>query len=136
MIKSVEFDTSHDSNSLSTILSDPDFVLPRLFPPIKQVTKSETSFDAKGRFMGMKFNMHGNVLKGTEIIYAFHLGAGGGEGEGRLTIRLLPGKVALRFEYEGWMERVSGIFFMQRWFENFGKSLEEEVRMERIKRKL
>jgi hypothetical protein len=86
--------------------------------------------------MGMKFNIHGNVLKGTEIIYAFHLGAGGGEGEGRLTIRLLQGKVALRFEYEGWMERVSGIFFMERWFENFGKSLEEEVRMERIKRKL
>lgn len=34
------------------------------------------------------------------------------------------------------MQRISGTFFMDRWFSNFAEELEESVRMERVKRKI
>ncbi|QKQ99163.1 DUF3211 domain-containing protein [Metallosphaera tengchongensis] len=135
MKKSVEVSTSHDTPSLYTVLSDPSFVLPRLFPPIKEVKIDGNSFDANGRFMLMGFHMHGNVIRGEEIIYAFHLSAGGGKGDGRLTVRV-GSPVHLTFEYEGWMERTSEIAFMDRWFRDFAEKLDEEVRMERIRRRI
>ncbi|AWR98680.1 DUF3211 domain-containing protein [Metallosphaera hakonensis] len=136
MIKTITVKTSHDRESLYRILSDPQFVLPRLFPPIKNVQESGESFDADGRFLAMKFNMHGNALRGSEIVYVFYLSAGGGKGQGRLTMQLMEGEINLRFQYEGWMQRVSGTFFMDKWFSNFADQLDESVRMERIKRKI
>ncbi|BCS92710.1 MAG: hypothetical protein MjAS7_1318 [Metallosphaera javensis (ex Sakai et al. 2022)] len=84
----------------------------------------------------MAFHMHGNVLCGSELIYAFYLSAGGGMGQGKLTMNIKEGEIDLRFEYDGWMERMSGIFFMDRWFSGFASKLDEEVRMERIRRKI
>ncbi|MEM3768031.1 MAG: DUF3211 domain-containing protein [Metallosphaera sp.] len=135
MIKSITVPTSHDPQSLFTILSDPVFVLPRLFPPIKQVNLEKDSFNAEGRFMLMRFSMHGNVLKGNNITYVFTLGSGNETGNGKLVIELQKGSVSLRFEYDGWMERTSGLF-MDKWFTEFGSKLDEEVRLERIKRKI
>jgi Protein of unknown function (DUF3211). len=34
------------------------------------------------------------------------------------------------------MNRLSGTFFMGRWFSSFGRGLEEEVRLERVRRKV
>ncbi|MEM3317523.1 MAG: DUF3211 domain-containing protein [Metallosphaera sp.] len=135
MIKSITVPTSHDPQSLFTILSDPVFVLPRLFPPIKQVNLEKDSFNAEGRFMLMRFSMHGNVLRGNNITYVFTLGSGNETGNGKLVIELQKGSVSLRFEYDGWMERTSGLF-MGKWFTEFGSKLDEEVRLERIKRKI
>ncbi|BBL46568.1 MULTISPECIES: DUF3211 domain-containing protein [Metallosphaera] len=136
MNKSITINTSHDRQSLLVILSDPKFVLPKLFPPIKEVEVENDSFNAHGRFMAMSFNMHGNVLRGTDLVYAFYLSAGGGKGQGKLTMRIKETEINLEFEYDGWMERMSGIFFMDRWFSSFARRLDEDVRMERIKRKI
>lgn len=51
-------------------------------------------------------------------------------------MNIKEGEIDLRFEYDGWMERMSGIFFMDRWFSGFASKLDEEVRMERIRRKI
>ncbi|QKQ99162.1 DUF3211 domain-containing protein [Metallosphaera tengchongensis] len=135
MKRSIEVSTSHDAKSLYTVLSDPSFVLPRLFPPIKEVKIDGNSFDANGRFMLMGFYIRGNLVRGEEIIYAFRLSGSGGKGDGRLTVRV-GSPVYLTLEYEGWMERTSGILFIDRWFSDFAEKLDEEVRMERIRRRI
>lgn len=137
MLVEKEILTSHEAKVLREVLSDPSFTLSRLFPPIKRVTSENDSFEWEGRFMGMEFGMKGNVYRGNEVvIYAFVLRVGGGKGDGRLEITPLQRSIRLVFSYEGWMNRFSRIFFMSRWFENFAEKLDEEVRLERIRRKI
>ncbi|BBD73066.1 hypothetical protein HS1genome_1455 [Sulfodiicoccus acidiphilus] len=132
-----EYGTSHEPEALVKVLGDPKFVLPRLFPPVKEVETRGTSFQAKGRFLGSSFSMSGEVYVSVDAVtYPFVLLAGSGKGDGRLTARFSPGSLVLAFDYDGWMNRLSGTFFMGRWFSNFGKGLEEEVRLERVRRKV
>ncbi|MCG3108324.1 hypothetical protein L3N51_00605 [Metallosphaera sp. J1] len=136
MDKSITVSTTHDRKSVSTILVNPSFVLPRLFPPIKEVTVEGNSFNAEGRFLTTKFHMHGSVIVKGEIIYGFYLSAGGGQGNGRLIIKVNEGQVDLRLEYEGKMEKLSGIFFMDRWFSDFASKLDEEIGKEKARKTL
>lgn len=126
MEKSVTIHLPYSNSQLYSVLSDPEFVLPRLFPPIKEVEVTGDSFNAYGRFMGMRFHIYGILNKGEQITYKIYLTAGTGKGEGKLVIRVADSQVELRFEYEGWMERFSGILFMDRWFDQFVKRLKEE----------
>ncbi len=129
--------TSHEWNAVKEILSDPFFTLPRLFPPIKKVNKDGESFDCEGKFVGMRFIMKGNVYRSSDLItFIFNLRAGGGLGNGKLMINAGNGTLKLVFSYEGWMNRFSKTFFMSKWFDNFAKNLDEEVRLERIRRKI
>jgi len=132
-----EYHTSHEPEALVKILGDPKFVLPRLFPSIKEVETQGTSFQARGRFMGMSFSMTGDVYVSVDsVTYTFVLLAGSGKGDGRLTGEFWPERLILTFDYDGWMNRLSGTFFMGRWFSSFGRGLEEEVRLERVRRKV
>lgn len=137
MLVEKEIKTVHEIDALREILSDPTFTLPRLFPPIKKVSCEKGEFKCEGRFVGMHFEMIGSVYKGYDkIVYAFTLIAGGGKGNGRLEILLQERAIKLIFSYEGWMNTFSRLFFMGRWFENFAEKLDEEVRLERIRRKI
>ncbi|MCY0860082.1 MAG: DUF3211 domain-containing protein [Sulfolobaceae archaeon] len=128
MIRTTQFKTSYGRNTLLHLFSDPSFLLPRLFPPIKAVKTKALSYEADGRFLGMRFYIQGSVLiSENEIVYSMLLNAGGKQGVGKLTIIINEPTVNIRFEYEGWMERVSGIFFMDRWFSHFVKDLEEHI---------
>ncbi|ARM74619.1 DUF3211 domain-containing protein [Acidianus manzaensis] len=137
MLIEKEITTSHEEYALMTILSDPSFTLPKLFPPIKKVESKDRKFHCEGNFVGMKFEMNGNVyVSYNSILFVFTLKSGGVKGDGRLEITINEKSVKLVFSYEGWMNRFSRIFFMSKWFENFAKNLDNDVRMERIKRKI
>jgi len=56
-------------------------------------------------------------------------------GSGKLLFVLQSNKVAIFLEYEGWMERVS-FSLINTWIKDFLKNFEEDIRMERIRRKL
>ncbi|EZQ10580.1 hypothetical protein CM19_03895 [Candidatus Acidianus copahuensis] len=129
----------HEFEPLKTILSDPTFVLPRVFPPIKNTRFKEGSFESNGKFMGMQFNIEGNYYIGSEsVTYTFILKAGRWKGNGKLVIELKPQqrKINVKFSYEGWMDTLSKTFFMSKWFNDFASKLDEEVRLERIRRKI
>ncbi|AWR95649.1 DUF3211 domain-containing protein [Acidianus brierleyi] len=128
---------SHEWNAIIEILSDPYFTLPRLFPPIKKVNRNGESFECEGKFVGMRFTMRGNIYRSTDLItFIFSLRAGGGLGNGKLMINSESEVLKLIFSYEGWMNRFSKTFFMSKWFDNFAKNLNEEIRLERIRRKI
>ncbi|AWR96282.1 DUF3211 domain-containing protein [Acidianus sulfidivorans JP7] len=137
MLVEKEIGTSHDDNALKEILSDPSFVLPKLFPPIKKVITENNTFHCDGIFVGMKFEMTGNIYKSNNIIrFVFSLKSGSAKGDGKLEITINDKVLKLVFSYEGWMNRFSKIFFMSKWFNNFAKNLNDEVRLERIRRKI
>jgi hypothetical protein len=131
---SVEIQTKHESNALLVVLSDPSFVLPNLFPPIKEVKISEGKYTCKGKFLGTPFEMVGNYYSSTEgrIKYAFTINKGG---TGNLEFLIEQGKVTLIFDYDGWAEKISRLF-ISRWINDFKKNFEEKVRLKRIESKI
>ncbi len=131
---SVEIETRHESNALLTVLSDPSFVLPNLFPPIKEVKSNEGKYTCKGKFLGAPFEIVGNYYTSTEgrVRYVFTINKGG---NGNLDFLITQGKVVLTFDYDGWFEKISKIF-LSRWINEFKKNFEEKVRLKRIENKI
>ncbi|MCH1771929.1 MULTISPECIES: DUF3211 domain-containing protein [Metallosphaera] len=136
MILELSVGTSHDVESLRIILSDPYFVLPTIFPSIKGLKILGGSFQGYANYLGIEHQVSGNIyISKNEVTYPFTLSKGKNLGAGKLTFYLIPGRVLIRLEYEGWMERLAG-GLLRGWVKKFSNDLEEKVRMERIKRKI
>ncbi|MCY0861678.1 MAG: DUF3211 domain-containing protein [Metallosphaera prunae] len=131
--RSIKLD--HEWEAVSTILSDPEFVIPRLFPPVKSITVNGSSFRGSGKYAMRDFEISGTVFKGTEIRYVFQVKSGG-IGTGRLTFAPRDDELILKFEYEGVFERVFSLTARDRWIGGFLEKLNEEIRLERIRRKI
>ncbi|WP_287688907.1 DUF3211 domain-containing protein [Metallosphaera javensis (ex Sakai et al. 2022)] len=136
MILELSVTTSHDTESLRIILSDPNFVLPLLFPSIKDLKVLGGSFHGHANYLNIDHEVSGNIyISSNEINYPFTLSRGKNLGTGRLTFYLTPGRISLKLEYEGWMETFAG-GLLGRWVRKFSRELEEKIRMERIRRKI
>jgi len=123
-------------DSLKILLSDPNFVLPRIFKSIKDLKVNGSSFYGKAKYMGIEHELNGNVYSSlNEISCIFTLRHGKDFGSGKLMFTLQSNKVSIFLEYEGWMERVS-FSLINRWINDFLKNFEEDIRMERIRRKI
>lgn len=129
--------TSHTPEALRDILSDPNFVLPKVFKSIKKIERYGSSYWGSASFMGISHSFQGNVYTSyTRVMYVFQLKRGNNLGSGKLTFIInSDGSLNVSFEYEGWMERSSSVV-LKRWLEDFISNLDEEVRLERIKRKV
>ncbi|MBW9140914.1 MAG: DUF3211 domain-containing protein [Candidatus Aramenus sp.] len=137
MIIEVVFRLTHETDAFLKVVSDPSFLIPKVFPPVYSVEVNETRFVAYGKYMGVPFTISGNVFTGeNSVTYAFTLSAKGGKGSGRLTVSALGESGSIKFDFEGFMHRLAGTFLIRKWLENFAKNLNEEVRLERIKRKI
>ncbi len=137
MIIEVVFTVSHETSAFLKVISDPLFLIPRAFPPVYKVELVEGGFVAYGKYMGIAFTMTGNVYTGENAVtYVFTLNAKGGKGNGRLTISILGGSGSIKFDFDGFMHKIAGTFLIRRWLEKFAKNLNEEVRLERIRKKV
>ncbi|AWR95884.1 DUF3211 domain-containing protein [Acidianus brierleyi] len=133
IVKSIK--TKHDRNSLIIILSDPSFILPRIFPPIKSVENNNSSFIAKGKFLFTDFCLRGNVYSSIDNIrYIFTLKSGNKTGNGKLEFQFTE-NINISFEYDGWRDLMARNF-MSKWVNDFLDKLDEDIRMERIRRKI
>ncbi|BBG23749.1 DUF3211 domain-containing protein [Sulfuracidifex tepidarius] len=131
-----EINTSHTADALSILLSDPRFVLPRMFKSIKDLQVDGSSYHGRANYMGLWHEINGNVYSSmNEISYVFSLRYGRSLGLGKLVFSLGLNKVSLSLKYEGWMERTSSVI-INMWIKDFLKNFEEDVRLERIKRKI
>ncbi|AWR96415.1 DUF3211 domain-containing protein [Acidianus sulfidivorans JP7] len=129
----VEFTTSHEIEALNIVLADPSFIIPLIFPPIKDVKTDNDSFNACGRFLGFSFCLSGNVYKSpNNIRYIFTMNRGG---SATLEFTLEKNKVSVEFDYEGWMDSFSKIY-LPRWFKSFKDNFDEKVRLKRIQNKI
>lgn len=131
-----EINTSHTIDSLKILLSDPPFLLPKIFKSIKDLKVNGSSYYGKAKYMGIEHELNGNVYSSfNEVSYVFTLRHGKDFGSGKLVFTLQLNKVFIVLEYEGWMERMS-FSLINRWINSFLKNFEEDIRMERIIRKL
>lgn len=136
MLRIVKFiKTSHDINSVIIILSDPSFILPKIFPPIKSVENNNSSFIAKGKFLFTDFCLRGNVYSSMDNIrYIFTLKSGDRTGNGKLEFQFTE-NININFEYDGWRDLIARNF-ISKWVNDFINRLDEDIRIERIKRKI
>ncbi|MUM65066.1 DUF3211 domain-containing protein [Acidianus infernus] len=133
---STEISTSHSIDALLTLLSDPSFVLPKIFKSIKKIETTNSRFSATASYLGLTHEVNGNVFRSVnEISYVFILRHGKDTGSGKLSFIISNNKVDIIFEYEGWMERLSQSIIIK-WIKEFCSNFEEDIRIERIKRKL
>ncbi|AWS00369.1 DUF3211 domain-containing protein [Metallosphaera hakonensis] len=135
MKASRKFKVSHERGAVFAVLSDPTFVIPRLFPSVKEFSAMGTSFSGHGSFAFRKFELSGTVFKGDEIRYVFQVRSGD-VGTGRLVFQYEANLVTMSLEYEGVFERLFGLMTADRWIDEFIKNIDEEIRLERIKRKI
>ncbi|ABP94713.1 hypothetical protein HA72_0538 [Metallosphaera sedula] len=136
LIISRNIPTSHTPEAVRVILSDPGFVIPKLFPTIKRLEVSGKSFSGMARYMFFDHEIKGNVfVSNTEVTYPYTVSHGNDVGTGRLIFSIGQGEVRIRLEYEGWMEHFSAPL-LEKWLSGFLKGLEEDLRLERIKRKI
>ncbi|QKR00789.1 DUF3211 domain-containing protein [Metallosphaera tengchongensis] len=132
----ITINTEHSVESLRVILSDPSFLLPRLFPTIRKLEVMGSSFNGVAKYLTFEHRIYGNVFFSVnEITYPFTLVFRESTGTGRITITLLDKEVRITLDYEGWMGFLSkGL--LKRWLESFSKDFNEVIRLERIKRKI
>ncbi|MEM3358595.1 MAG: DUF3211 domain-containing protein [Metallosphaera sp.] len=132
--------SQHTMDSLIKILSDPNFTIPRLFPTIKMLIIRDGSFNGKAKYFLYQHEVKGNVyVSQNEISFPFTLFYKEKIGSGKLSISFRPNgqitEIVLSLSYEGWMEKLSNRL-LNKWIESFLHGLEEDLRLERIKRKI
>ncbi len=131
-----EINTSHTVDSIIKILSDPSFLLPRVFKSINNLNVNGSSYVGIARYIGIKHEFNGNVYSSlNEVSYVFTLKHGKDFGTGKLIFQIYQDKVIVSIEYEGWMERMSSSI-INKWVKSFLNNFEEDIRLERIKRKI
>ncbi|QGA68704.1 DUF3211 domain-containing protein [Sulfolobus sp. E11-6] len=130
------FLTQHDTQALVKILSDPIFTLYKILGA-ETVTVKGNEYDTLISLGVTSLILHGTVYIGdNKVSYKFYsVGTQKGEG-GVLEFNLFKkGEIGVILEYEG---RFSSFikFSLRRKIEKNMKRLDEEVRLERIKRKI
>ncbi|WP_338603286.1 STK_08120 family protein [Sulfolobus tengchongensis] len=132
----ITLNTQHDNSALLNILSDPNFTLYKVLGAETVIVK-EGEFDVMISLGITSLILHGTVYIGSNrISYRFYaVGTQKGEG-GILEFDLTQkGVVKIIMEYEGRL----GSFIklsLRRKIERNIKKLDEEIRLERIKRKI
>ncbi|MCI2413693.1 MAG: DUF3211 domain-containing protein [Candidatus Aramenus sp.] len=131
-----EFKTSHECDAVLSIMKDPRFLIKNLFPPVKEVElRGTVGFVATGKFMLQGFQMSGNVYSSpSSVTYVLTMNDKRDSG-GKLVISCFDGNVKVKFEYEGWFDRLSAPF-IRSWFDSFSRGFDEKIRLERISRKI
>ncbi|ADX81671.1 DUF3211 domain-containing protein [Saccharolobus islandicus] len=132
----ITFPTQHDIQALAKILSDPIFTLYKILGA-ETVSVKGNEFDAMISLGVTALILHGTVYVGNnKVSYKFYsVGTQKGEG-GVLEFDLFKeGEIRLIVEFEG---RFASFikFSLRRKIEKNIKRFDEEVRLERIKRKI
>lgn len=129
--------TTHTLDALKVILSDPNFVFPKIFKSIKEIRTDGSSFSGTASYLGIRHEFRGNVYSSYDkVTYVFQVRRGNDVGSGKLTFLINnDGRIDILLEYSGFMEKGSTIL-LKRWLEGFISNINEEIRLERIKRKI
>lgn len=133
-MKELLLKTNHEINVVLGVFSDPDFSLPRIIPGYGSHTRSGASFQVIGVLGIYPYAMEGRVM-GTSIVrYVFRF-IDGLNGNGFIEISRAGDKVRFFTDYDG-DQKASFESSFEKMIKKLSKTLDEEVRLERIRRKI
>ncbi|QGR19658.1 DUF3211 domain-containing protein [Stygiolobus azoricus] len=129
--------TTHTPDALREILSDPNFVLPKIFRSIKEIRSEGSSFSGTANYLGIKHYFQGNVYSSyNKVTYVFQIRRDKDSASGKLTFNInADGRLDISLEYSGFMEKGATIL-LKKWIGSFISNINEEIRLERIRRKI
>jgi hypothetical protein len=116
------------------LFSDPDFTLPRIIPGYGNHTKNGSSFQVIGVLRMYPYLMEGRVMGTSALRYVFRF-IDGLNGNGFIEISRAGNKVRFFTDYDGDQKTLFESSF-EKMIKRLSKTLDEEVRLERIRRKI
>jgi len=133
-LKELILNIKHDVNIVLGFFSDPDFALPRVIPGYGNHARDENSFKVFGVLGMYPYVMEGSVI-GTSIVrYVFKF-IDGLEGNGFIEISRTKDGLKFTLDYDGDQKKIFESTF-EKTIKKMRKTIDEEVRLERIKRKV
>ncbi|BBD72071.1 hypothetical protein HS1genome_0460 [Sulfodiicoccus acidiphilus] len=130
------FPTKQEASPIKVICADPKFLLPKVIRALKDVTIKEEGYVGWGFYFGTNFTIRGHVYSPEDgVVYPFEL-EGRGKGGGKVTLLVHENQVTVEFQYEGWKFTPLMGTVIRGWLKKFGEEFDEQVTLERIKRKI
>ena len=132
-MKEVQLNVKHEVEVVLELFSDPDFALPRIIPGYESHTGKDT-FQVIGVLGLYPYIMEGRVFKGSVIKYVFRM-IDGLKGAGNIEISSIENSIKFVVDYEGDSKSMFESSF-EKGIKKLSKSIDEDIRLERIKRKI
>ncbi|PVU76172.1 hypothetical protein DDW11_00230 [Sulfolobus sp. SCGC AB-777_G06] len=135
-----EIKISHPVDVVLQIFADPSFTIPRIFPNVNRIKVDGEKFEAEGKVALSSYHSTGRVFLGyNEVKYVYDSDKGGGV----LKISKVDENVIrITLEHEGsLLVRIGsilriGLITVNSNLNKLEKNINEEIRLERIKRKI
>jgi hypothetical protein len=129
-----EIKISHQVDVVLQIFADPSFTIPRIFPNVNRIKVDGEKFEAEGKVALSSYHSTGRVFLGyNEVKYVYDSDRGGGV----LKIsKVNENMIRITLEYDGsLLARIESIIVNSN-LNKLEKNINEEIRLERIKRKI
>jgi len=135
-----EIKISHPVDVVLQIFADPTFTIPRIFPNVNRIKVDGEKFEAEGKVALSSYHSTGRVFLGyNEVKYVYDSDKGGGV----LKIsKVDENAIRITLEHEGsLLARIGsilriGLIIVNSNLKKLEKNINEEIRLERIKRKI
>jgi carbon monoxide dehydrogenase subunit G len=129
-----EIKISHQVDIVLQIFADPTFTIPRIFPNVNRIKVDDEKFEAEGKVTLSSYRLTGRVFLGyNEVKYVFDSDKGGGV----LKIsKVDENLIRITLEYDGSLLARIGTIIVNSNLNKLEKNINEEIRLERIKRKI
>jgi carbon monoxide dehydrogenase subunit G len=129
-----EIKISHPVDVVLQIFADPTFTIPRIFPNVNRIKVDGEKFEAEGKVTLSSYHLTGRVFLGyNEVKYVYDSDKGGGV----LKISKVDENVIrITLEYDGSLLARIGSIIVNSNLNKLEKNINEEIRLERIKRKI
>jgi len=129
-----EIKISHEVDVVLQIFADPTFTIPRIFPNVNRIKVDGEKFEAEGKVTLSSYHLTGRVFLGyNEVKYVYDYDKGGGV----LKISKVDENVIrITLEYDDSLLARIGSIIVNSNLNKLEKNINEEIRLERIKRKM
>ena len=125
---------NHEIDVVLQIMSDPTFIIPRLFPSISEIKANGDEFYFKGKIGFLSYEGKGRVFVGVEgvrIVYETDKGSGI-----VLLQRFDDNSIKITLQHENDFYGNLGRLAVNSNLNKLEKNINEDIRLERIKRKI
>jgi hypothetical protein len=132
-LKELLLNVKHEVDVVLELFSDPDFALPRIIPGYGSHT-GRSPFQVVGVLGMYPYMMEGRIFKGSVIKYIFTF-IDGLKGSGFIEISRAGSSLKFLADYDGDAKTLFESSF-EKVIKKLSKTIDEDVRLERIKRKI
>jgi hypothetical protein len=132
-MKEVYLNVSHELEVVISLFSDVDFSIPRIMPGYETHTGKD-NFQVIGVIGVYPYMAEGRVFRGSSIKYVFRM-TDGLKGAGNIEISGIDNKLKFVIDYDG-DARLQFESSFEKGIKKLQKSINEDIRLERIKRKI